>query len=101
MNFIFVDRGSKDSRQATLKAIQDHVESWKPGDRPLLIFPEGTTSNGTGLTDFRKGAFVPGVPVRPILLSYAGDWVAATHYREANGRVERTSDQEWAENYFG
>ena len=33
----------------------------------LIIFPEGTTSNGTGLLQFRGGAFLAGRPVHPVL----------------------------------
>ena len=37
---------------------------------PIVIFPEGTTTNGTCLLSFKKGAFVPLVPVRPVLYSF-------------------------------
>jgi 1-acyl-sn-glycerol-3-phosphate acyltransferase len=37
---------------------------------PIVIFPEGTTTNGTCLLVFKKGAFVPLVPVRPVLYSF-------------------------------
>jgi len=37
---------------------------------PIVIFPEGTTTNGTCLLSFNKGAFVPLVPVRPVLYSF-------------------------------
>ena len=33
---------------------------------PIVIFPEGTTTNGTCLLHFKKGAFVPLVDVVPI-----------------------------------
>ena len=36
----------------------------------LILFPEGTTSNGTSLLPFRRGAFVAGVPVQPVLIKY-------------------------------
>lgn len=39
-------------------------------DRPLLIFPEGTTSNGSCLLSFRTGAFVAGASVQPILIQF-------------------------------
>ena len=38
--------------------------------RRLLIFPEGTTSNGRQILKLRTGAFVAGLPVRPVLLRY-------------------------------
>jgi 1-acyl-sn-glycerol-3-phosphate acyltransferase len=40
-------------------------------ERPMLLFPEGTTSNGRYLLPFRTGAFLAGVPVRPVVLSYS------------------------------
>jgi len=40
-------------------------------ERPMLLFPEGTTSNGRYLLPFRTGAFLAGVPVRPVVISYA------------------------------
>ena len=39
-------------------------------DRTLVIAPEGTTKSRNCLLRFRKGAFVPGLPVTPVLLSY-------------------------------
>ena len=36
--------------------------------RPLMIFPEGTTSNGSHLLRFRTGAFVPAEAVQPVLI---------------------------------
>ena len=39
---------------------------------PIIgIAPEGTTSNGRGLLQFRTGAFVHGVPVLPVCLTYS------------------------------
>jgi len=37
---------------------------------PFAIFPEGTTTNGTHLIDFKYGAFRPFVPVQPIAIKY-------------------------------
>lgn len=36
----------------------------------LMIFPESTTSNGSHLLRFHTGAFVPGVPVQPVVIRY-------------------------------
>ena len=47
----------------------------------LLIFPEGTTTNGRLLITFKSGAFIPGVPVQPCVISYPREagifWVYA------------------------
>ena len=37
---------------------------------PVVIFPEGTTTNGTCLLAFKTGAFAPMVPVRPLLYRF-------------------------------
>lgn len=36
----------------------------------LLIFPEGTTTNGTCLASFRRGAFIAGTRVQPVTLRF-------------------------------
>ena len=36
----------------------------------LMIAPEGTTKHGNVLLRFSTGAFVPGLPVLPVLLKY-------------------------------
>lgn len=44
--------------------VQSHPE------RFLILAPEGTTKSANCLLQFRKGAFVPGLPVMPVLLRY-------------------------------
>jgi len=84
LDFIWVDRNNPDSRGATVDAINNHVRTWKNRDRPVVLFPEGTTSSGESLLEFRKGAFVPGKPVRPVVLKYTGAWDPSNpDYREA------------------
>ena len=38
---------------------------------PVLVFPEGTTTQGGCLVAFRSGAFVAGVPCLPVTLQYS------------------------------
>ena len=38
--------------------------------RPMVVFPEGTTSNGSFLLSFKTGAFRAGQPVLPVLFQY-------------------------------
>lgn len=66
---IFVDRDDPDSRARTRVAIEERART--PGYPPLLIFPEGTCTNGSCFISFRPGAFNPGVPVQPVLLEYS------------------------------
>mmetsp|Transcript_13579 Transcript_13579/g.20531 ORF Transcript_13579/g.20531 Transcript_13579/m.20531 type:complete len:335 (+) Transcript_13579:470-1474(+) len=42
----------------------------KSGFPHLLIFPEGTTTNGEALITFKGGAFYPGYPIQPVTVSY-------------------------------
>lgn len=37
---------------------------------PILCFPEGTTSNGRYLIQFKTGAFIGGHPVKPVVIRY-------------------------------
>jgi len=102
MDCVFVDRSSSDSRKATLEAITQHCAAWAPGRRPMMIFPEGTTSNGQGLLPFRRGAFAAGVPVRPVILVYTGQWdPASTTWRATERGLEELSDAEWAAQFAG
>lgn len=41
-----------------------------PDVNPVVIFPEGTTSNGRYLMHFHRGAFAAGAPVKPVILHY-------------------------------
>lgn len=36
----------------------------------LAIFSEGTTTNGHHLINFRRGAFVAGCPIQPVIIEY-------------------------------
>lgn len=36
----------------------------------LLVFPEGTTTNGRGILSFKRGAFMGLMPVQPICIEY-------------------------------
>jgi len=37
-------------------------------DTPLLVFPEGTTTSGTHLIRFKRGAFSSLLPIKPFLI---------------------------------
>ena len=65
---IGVNRGSR-AKTNLLTTTQYIVKRAEEG-RTLAIFPEGTTSNGRQLLTFKKGAFVPSLPVLPILYSF-------------------------------
>lgn len=113
MDMIWVDRTDPNSRKAAKQAIKDHVAAWQQGDKPLLMWPEGTTSNGHSMKEFKSGAFEAGVPVRPVLIKYTGDWDPANvMFRESTGDEQTSAsagadgkvgygDTEWAQQFLG
>ena len=68
LGVVFVYRQDPESRQKTAAAIKARAKDG--ARRPLLIFPEGTNTNGRVLISFRPGPFRPGVPVQPVVLCY-------------------------------
>lgn len=36
----------------------------------MLLFPEGTTTNGRAIISFQLGAFIPGYPIQPVIVHY-------------------------------
>jgi len=102
MGVLFVDRTSSNSRQATQDAIANHCATWNVGEKPVLIFAEGTTSNSKMVIPFKKGAFTSGHPVRPSLMVYTGRWdPASVTYRRTPSGVEKILDIEWAKQLWG
>ncbi|XP_015729341.1 lysophosphatidylcholine acyltransferase 2 isoform X2 [Coturnix japonica] len=66
---VSVSRHDPESRKNTVTEITSRALS--RGQWPqILIFPEGTCTNRSCLITFKQGAFVPGVPVQPVLLRY-------------------------------
>ncbi|XP_066050676.1 lysophosphatidylcholine acyltransferase 2 [Chamaea fasciata] len=66
---VAVSRQDPDSRKNTVAEITRR--SLSRGQWPqILIFPEGTCTNRSCLITFKQGAFVPRVPVQPVLLRY-------------------------------
>lgn len=66
---VLVSRKDPDSRKNTIQEIDSRAKS--RGKWPqVLIFPEGTCTNRSCLITFKQGAFIPGVPVQPVLMRY-------------------------------
>ncbi|XP_057279048.1 lysophosphatidylcholine acyltransferase 1 isoform X2 [Pezoporus wallicus] len=66
---VFVSRSDQDSRRKTVEEIKRRAQSG--GKWPqIMIFPEGTCTNRSCLITFKPGAFIPGVPVQPVVLRY-------------------------------
>ncbi|KAJ8382513.1 hypothetical protein SKAU_G00032910 [Synaphobranchus kaupii] len=66
---LLVSRTDPDSRRRCVAQLKERLTS--KGRWPqILIFPEGTTTNGTALIKYKPGAFMAGIPVQPVLLHY-------------------------------
>ncbi|XWS77133.1 hypothetical protein CRYUN_Cryun01aG0235900 [Craigia yunnanensis] len=68
MQVIYVNRSSPASRKNAVNEIKRRA-SWDTFPR-LLLFPEGTTTNGRVLISFQLGAFIHGYPIQPIIVRY-------------------------------
>ncbi|XP_008329467.1 lysophosphatidylcholine acyltransferase 1 [Cynoglossus semilaevis] len=66
---VFVFRSDQDSRRKTVEEIKQRAKSGGEWSQ-IMIFPEGTCTNRSGLILFKPGAFIPGLPVQPVVLRY-------------------------------
>ncbi|XP_074279931.1 lysophospholipid acyltransferase LPEAT2-like [Silene latifolia] len=68
MQVIYVNRFSPASRKNAITEIK-RMASCNRFPR-VLLFPEGTTTNGKFLLSFQMGAFVAGYPIQPVIVRY-------------------------------
>ncbi|XVF79948.1 hypothetical protein PTKIN_Ptkin15bG0031100 [Pterospermum kingtungense] len=68
MQVIYVNRFSPSSRKNAVNEIKRRAQFDK--FPRVLLFPEGTTTNGKVLISFQLGAFIPGHPIQPIIVRY-------------------------------
>uniref|UniRef100_A0A669EBX9 Lysophosphatidylcholine acyltransferase 4 n=1 Tax=Oreochromis niloticus TaxID=8128 RepID=A0A669EBX9_ORENI len=74
---VLVSRKDPESRKKAVAQLNERLTS--DGYWPqMLMFPEGTTTNGSALIKFKPGAFLAGVPVQPVLLHYPNKLVSNT-----------------------
>ncbi|XP_039266198.2 lysophosphatidylcholine acyltransferase 2-like isoform X2 [Styela clava] len=66
---VLVVRHDPDSRKKTIQEIHRRASSQNEWPQ-IIVFPEGTCTNGKALITFKAGAFIPGVPVQPVLIRY-------------------------------
>eukprot|EP01062_Namystynia_karyoxenos_P063151 TRINITY_DN55977_c0_g1_i1.p1 TRINITY_DN55977_c0_g1~~TRINITY_DN55977_c0_g1_i1.p1 ORF type:complete len:610 (+),score=220.60 TRINITY_DN55977_c0_g1_i1:93-1832(+) len=71
LQFMFVNNRDPASRGQTAELLQRRAT--EPGWPQVMLFPEGTTTNGRALVQFRPGAFKPGVPVQPVAFDFPND----------------------------
>ncbi|KAK3235977.1 Lysophosphatidylcholine acyltransferase 2 [Cymbomonas tetramitiformis] len=70
---IFISRDDKDAKNVQPvkgNATLVRERALDPAASPLLVFPEGTTSNGAFLLPFHTSAFLAQKPVQPLVLKY-------------------------------
>ncbi|XP_074580959.1 lysophospholipid acyltransferase LPEAT2-like [Curcuma longa] len=68
MQVIYVDRFSPQSRKLAIHEIKRKASS---NEFPrVMLFPEGTTTNGRFLLSLGPGAFLPGLPLQPGVVRY-------------------------------
>lgn len=86
---IFLNRGSEKERNVVLDLIKTRADRvLSHGDMsPLLIFPEGTVTNGRILMNFKKGAFCHGYPLKIYALKYSTDRVLIPSLMNMAGAV--------------
>ncbi|PHT93497.1 Lysophospholipid acyltransferase LPEAT2 [Capsicum annuum] len=68
MQVIYVNRFSPTSRKHAVNEIKRKA-SCDQFPR-VLLFPEGTTTNGRSIISFQLGAFIPGYPIQPVIVRY-------------------------------
>ncbi|XP_060218721.1 lysophospholipid acyltransferase LPEAT2 isoform X1 [Lycium barbarum] len=68
MQVIYVNRFSPTSRKHAV----DEIKRKASCDQfpRVLLFPEGTTTNGRAIISFQLGAFIPGYPIQPVIVRY-------------------------------
>uniref|UniRef100_A0A7C9AV60 Phospholipid/glycerol acyltransferase domain-containing protein n=1 Tax=Opuntia streptacantha TaxID=393608 RepID=A0A7C9AV60_OPUST len=70
---VYVQREAKSSDfKGVSGVVTERIkEAHEDRNAPLmLLFPEGTTTNGDFLLPFKTGAFIAGAPVLPVILNY-------------------------------
>jgi len=72
INGVFVDREDKGSLGGVIEKVKNKqidIHSGKDLSK-FMIFPEGTTSNNIGILDFKKGAFISELPIKPYVIKF-------------------------------
>lgn len=62
---MFVERNSASSRNNVVNDVIDKIQHHR-----MVFFPEGTCSNRRALCMFKVGAFKPGIPIQPVVVTY-------------------------------
>eukprot|EP01091_Cochliopodium_minus_P007872 TRINITY_DN1775_c0_g1_i4.p1 TRINITY_DN1775_c0_g1~~TRINITY_DN1775_c0_g1_i4.p1 ORF type:complete len:544 (+),score=136.37 TRINITY_DN1775_c0_g1_i4:153-1784(+) len=66
---ILIAREDKNNKEGAKVLLESRPKSNLPW-KQLLIYPEGTCTNGSAIVQFKQGAFLSGVPVQPVIVSW-------------------------------
>jgi len=75
---IYVSNDGASEQGGAARAVGDRAERSAEFDVPVIVFPEGTLSDGKGLLRFKTGAFAAGRPVVPLVMRYGRGRAAAS-----------------------
>jgi 1-acyl-sn-glycerol-3-phosphate acyltransferase len=69
---LWVDRSDKNNRANIMKMVTERQINNGLGKEfnQLLIFPEGTTTNNTGIIEFKQGAFSTKLNIKPYVIKF-------------------------------
>lgn len=81
---IFVDRFKPESCSSAKAELERRAHPDCAGP-PTVVFPEGTTTNGSVLIQFKAGAFSPGQPVQPVAIRYPYSYLPITFTGDLKG----------------
>lgn len=93
---LFVDRGCSKSRFETLTKLRDRVSKIKNGNKlsKIVVFPEGATTNGNYILEFKKGPFTLDTPIKVMGMKYA------TRFRPSNCLLDDVDSVLWSLTQF-
>ena len=80
---IFVDRKDPNSKHKVLEKIKKRTHD--PRFPSLMIYPEGTCTNGKCLVQFKKGPFTAQQNVQPLILRYSSPYYDVAACGDNNG----------------
>ena len=70
INCLFVKRENKEDRAKIFTQLEERQKGFYEGTNlsPLMLFPEGTTTNGQYILKFKRGAFYALLPIKPQII---------------------------------
>lgn len=87
LDYLFINYNDPNSRRNCAKSLVHRAVSEDWSGHKILLMCEGTTNNGTHITQCKKGAFMAGQPVQPIVLEFP-EWMDVLKCNLTSERVE-------------